>query len=682
MNESNDNKLKEELDRIELPDDSKQTVLDRIRAAGEEAAPEPVLRKKYPVRRVILIAAAVTVLAALAVGLFIWMRPSDPPVNTDPSTSETDNSITDPSKTETPEPIVISTAEGEDWVKDLFEREESAENGSGTIRDTDSSSLYDSPTASDMYVGWSKRDDVAETELLPEEPTGADYWEEPKAVTDGTGHWAKEGGTGIEGPSIGNGERISAGTLTAGRRDDNALFKEFLQEMEELKEYGASWRLYPKKRIAVQVDGCPNALTALIDADGTVLSYARTNVNGFAYLYYDLYTDQEQTVPHKIGISSGNAFGEYILDGSENGFVSLKLENAPQSSDKLDVLIMLDTTGSMGDEITYLQAEIEDVMTRVKAEAGNARVRLSVNFYRDRGDTYTVRYNPFTEDIAECKKLLAAEYADGGGDFPEAVDEALVNAVCDHAWDEDAVKVMFLVLDAPPHDEDERQGTRSNIRKALESAQKQGIRIVPVVASGIDDTTEYLMRSLAAATGGVYAFLTDHSGIGNAHADPHVEQYSVEKLNDLMVNVILSYWKADPNAILTPDPVSDDPVSDDPVSDDPVSGGSVAYEPADYPIRLTGEYTDLVIDCPGGAKEGDTVEIRTQVLYDADLHVFVDGESIPQTAAEPDYWAYSFTMPDHEVTVRLDVVENVVYPPEVSGEESGGEVILPVLPIG
>lgn len=660
MNESNDNKLKEELDRIELPDDSKQTVLDRIRAAGEEAAREPVHRKKFPVRRIILIAAAVTALAALAVGLFIWMRPSDPPVNTDPETSE---------------PVVISAADGEDWVKDLFEREGSAENGSGTIRNEDPESPSGSPTASDMFGELTGRT-TEEKEFLPGK-TDADYAyaEEPKEVIEGIDGRAKTDDTTIEGPYSGNGKQISAGTLTAGRRDDNALFKEFLQAMEELKEYGASWKLYPKKRIAVQVDGCPNALVALTDADGKVLSYARTNVNGYAYLYYDLYTENGQTVPHKIGISSGNAFGEYVLDGSENGFVSLKLENAPQSADKLDVLIMLDTTGSMGDEIAYLQAEIEDVMTRVKAEAGNAHVRLSVNFYRDRGDNYTVRYNPFTEDISKCKELLEAEYADGGGDFPEAVDEALVNAVCDHAWDEDAVKVMFLVLDAPPHDESERQGTRSNIRKALESAQKQGIRIVPVVASGIDDTTEYLMRSLAAATGGVYAFLTDHSGIGNAHADPHVEQYSVEKLNDLMVNVILSYWKADPNAVPAPQP---EPQPDPQPEPEPVSGDPEV--PEDFVIRLTGDHTELVESCPESAKEGDAVEIRTEILYDADIRVFVDGEEIPQTHYDSDYWAYSFTMPGHAVTVRIEVVDGFLS--EESGEGSGGEVILPVLPIG
>ena len=81
MNEQNENKCKEELDRIELPEDSKDAVLERIRSASAgESAPEPVFKKRFPVRRVILIAAAVTLLAALAVGLFVWLRPEAPSV--------------------------------------------------------------------------------------------------------------------------------------------------------------------------------------------------------------------------------------------------------------------------------------------------------------------------------------------------------------------------------------------------------------------------------------------------------------------------------------------------------------------------------------------------------------------------------------------------------------------------
>ncbi len=54
---------------------------------------------------------------------------------------------------------------------------------------------------------------------------------------------------------------------------------------------------------------------------------------------------------------------------------------------------------------------------------------------------------------------------------------------------------------------------------------------------------------------------------------------------------------------------------------------------------------------PSEAKTGDTVEIRTGVLYDADIHVYVDGQEIRKSHYDSDYWGYSFVMPDKEVLV-------------------------------
>ncbi|MBQ4165009.1 MAG: hypothetical protein IJD85_01645, partial [Oscillospiraceae bacterium] len=68
-----------------------------------------------------------------------------------------------------------------------------------------------------------------------------------------------------------------------------------------------------------------------------------------------------------------------------------------------------------------------------------------------------------------------------------------------------------------------------------------GIRIIPVASSGIDKTTEYLLRTMAFRTGGTYTFLTDDSGIGGGHIEPTIGDYEVEKLNDLMVRVIGEY---------------------------------------------------------------------------------------------------------------------------------------------
>ncbi|MBK7407909.1 MAG: T9SS type A sorting domain-containing protein [Saprospirales bacterium] len=75
------------------------------------------------------------------------------------------------------------------------------------------------------------------------------------------------------------------------------------------------------------------------------------------------------------------------------------------------------------------------------------------------------------------------------------------------------------------------------LQKAAYAAAQKGIKLIPVTGSGIDKSTEYLMRSLALCTNGTYVFLTDHSGIGNPHIEPTTDSYEVEKLNDLLVRL-------------------------------------------------------------------------------------------------------------------------------------------------
>ena len=64
-----------------------------------------------------------------------------------------------------------------------------------------------------------------------------------------------------------------------------------------------------------------------------------------------------------------------------------------------------------------------------------------------------------------------------------------------------------------------------------------------------------------------------------------------------------------------------------------------------------GKLEDNFTDKPSSAKRGDTVEIRTEILFDADIHVYVDGVEIAKTHFDSDYWGYSFTMPDQDVTI-------------------------------
>ena len=71
-----------------------------------------------------------------------------------------------------------------------------------------------------------------------------------------------------------------------------------------------------------------------------------------------------------------------------------------------------------------------------------------------------------------------------------------------------------------------------------------------------------------------------------------------------------------------------------------------------YGIRYElGDLREDFTALPTAAKPGEIVELRTQVLYDADLHVYVDGREIEKTHFDSDYWGYSFAMPEKDVLV-------------------------------
>ena len=103
------------------------------------------------------------------------------------------------------------------------------------------------------------------------------------------------------------------------------------------------------------------------------------------------------------------------------------------------------------------------------------------------------------------------------------------------------MKLVFLILDAPPHEDDT---TMEKIRSQIQEAARRGIKLIPVTASGIGRETEFLMKFMAMLTNGTYVFITDDSGIGDAHLDPVVNDYEVEKLNDCLVRLITQYSKS------------------------------------------------------------------------------------------------------------------------------------------
>ncbi|HSQ68044.1 MAG TPA: vWA domain-containing protein [Polyangiaceae bacterium] len=218
---------------------------------------------------------------------------------------------------------------------------------------------------------------------------------------------------------------------------------------------------------------------------------------------------------------------------------------------RLDVAIVIDTTGSMGDEASYLRTEFQNISAAIAADFPGADQHWALVAYRDVGDTYVTLPFDFTADLGAFQASLGGLSADGGGDYPESPDLGLAAMNSLH-WrpDADVARVAFWVADAPAHDD---RGPA--LAKDFADSRQRDVHLYPVAASGADDLLELSMRSAAQLTGGRYLFLTDDSGIGDTHKVPEIPCYFVTKLANAivrMVSIELSgiYREPDPSEIL------------------------------------------------------------------------------------------------------------------------------------
>ena len=343
-----------------------------------------------------------------------------------------------------------------------------------------------------------------------------------------------------------------AGLLTGGEWRDNSNFVFWTKLFEQRADWADaidSWKISTLDRVFVRVkdaNGSPGAgMTVKLTSGNTILWESVTDSRGEAFLYQSLLPSEDIARADKIIVEAadGRAVTTPIADDYKATDTAIEIA-VPDSSPmrtKLDLMMMIDTTGSMSDELSYLQTELENVINRV-VDNTQADVQLSVNFYRDNGDDYVVRDFGFTDRIGIALDHLEDQRASGGGDYPEAVTKALDNGINAHDWRSDSEKLMILVLDAPPHHDD---GV-AQLKQLIRSASKLGIRIIPVASSGVDTDTEFLCRCMAMATGGTYTFLTDDRGIGNSHLEPTIGNYTVEKLNDMLVRIISDYFSQEP----------------------------------------------------------------------------------------------------------------------------------------
>ncbi len=212
----------------------------------------------------------------------------------------------------------------------------------------------------------------------------------------------------------------------------------------------------------------------------------------------------------------------------------------PAPDARIEVAFVLDTTGSMSGLIEGAKQKIWSIANQMASSQQGADVRIALIGYRDRGDAYVTRRFDLTDDIDAIYAKLRGFQAQGGGDTPESVNQALHEAVNDLSWStgEGVYRVIFLVGDAPPHMDYAQDVPYAETARL---AKQRGI-MLNTVQCGAQPNTTPVWREIASIGLGQFAAIAQDGGMV-ALATPMDDELA--RLNRALASTVVSYGSAD-----------------------------------------------------------------------------------------------------------------------------------------
>jgi Mg-chelatase subunit ChlD len=182
-----------------------------------------------------------------------------------------------------------------------------------------------------------------------------------------------------------------------------------------------------------------------------------------------------------------------------------------ETKPRIEVCFVLDTTGSMGGLIEGAKQKVWSIANEMISAKPTPELKLGLIGYRDRGDEYVVKSFQLTDDIDSIYGHLRDFKAEGGGDEPESVNEALAEAIEKMPWSQDrkVLKIIFLVGDAPPH-MDYADGPK--YPELCRIAAKKDLIINTVQCGSIAETTP-IWKEIAKLSEGSYAAIAQSGGV-------------------------------------------------------------------------------------------------------------------------------------------------------------------------
>lgn len=197
--------------------------------------------------------------------------------------------------------------------------------------------------------------------------------------------------------------------------------------------------------------------------------------------------------------------------------------------DATQIVFCLDATGSMSGLIQTAKNKIWSIITTLAQDTTMDKLELGIVFYRDQGDNFVTQNIPLTRDIDAVYEKLYEMTADGGGDTPESVNQALNEAITLNDWSTDSstYKAIFIVGDCPPH-----MDYRDDVKytESCPVAREKGININTVkLGSACADAIPHF-KKIAHYSGGEFLHLDQHASDITVYSpyDDEIKKLSME----------------------------------------------------------------------------------------------------------------------------------------------------------
>ena len=299
--------------------------------------------------------------------------------------------------------------------------------------------------------------------------------------------------------------------MKAGSSDDNAAFDGFLTFLATWTDRAGMTNRYQNlpvrdRRFIRVVDAggkpVPAAKVRVLGSDRETPVWTGTTYGDGRIPYYATIAKSQPGAAVEVIYGDHRRMVDLTAGEGEVEVKLQKLDGIPNEIE-LDVLFIIDTTGSMADEIERVKNTLLRVTEKLRALKSDFSLRYGAVLYRDIGDQYLTKTHPFTDEISDFDRALQSVGAGGGGDGPESLNQGLAEAVA-MGWRPGAAKVAFLIADAPPHMD--YQGDAPYGDSAVKAIGK-GIRIHSVAASGLDAVGTLVFRQTAQLTRGKFIFI-------------------------------------------------------------------------------------------------------------------------------------------------------------------------------